>query len=170
MFRKPPKRKWKTSAQESRPTTRQQRDKTRSSGHKEDSNMSQFVFSSGSGVRDRMAVQSGNNRGLGSDHSGETWGTLQVTHRAENARGVVSYITKCTQCGQSGQRITQAQFEDSRYEIKCCNPGCGKVSAPREYRASVEIRQREDVVMSPRQRAEAAASKAAREAFEKEQQ
>jgi hypothetical protein len=131
--------------------------------------MSQFVFSSGSGVRDRMAVQSGNNRGLGSDHSGETWGTLQVTHRAENARGVVSYITKCTQCGQSGQRITQAQFEDSRYEIKCCNPGCGQVSAPRiREGASVQIKQRDDVVFSPRQRAEAAAAQAAREAFEKE--
>ncbi len=128
-----------------------------------------FVFSSGSGVRDRVVVQSGNDRGLGSDHSGEVWGTLQVTHRAENAKGVVSYITKCTQCGQSGQRITQAQFEDSKYVIACCNPGCGKVSAPRESReASVQIRQREDVVMSPRARAEAAAAKAAREAFEKD--
>ena len=128
-----------------------------------------FVFSSGSGVRDRMAVQSGNNRGLGSDHSGETWGTLQVTHRAENARGVVSYITKCTQCGQTGQRILQAQFEDSRYEIKCSNPACGQpASAPRTREASVQIRQREGVVMSPRARAEAAAAKAAREAFEKE--
>ena len=130
--------------------------------------MSNFVFSSGGGVRDRMAVQSGNNRGLGTDHSGETWGTLQVTHRAENVRGGVSYIVRCTQCGQSGQRITQAQFEDSKFVIECSNPGCGKVSEPREQRASVEIRQREGVIMSPRQRAEAAASKAAREAFEKE--
>ena len=129
-----------------------------------------FVFSSGSGVRDRAVVQSGNNRGLGSDHSGETWGTLQVTHRAENARGVVSYIVRCTQCGTSGQRITQAQFEDSRYEIKCGQPGCGKQSETRRQpsEASVQIRQREDVVMSPRQRAEAAAAQAAREAFEKE--
>jgi hypothetical protein len=132
--------------------------------------MSNFAFSSGSGVRDRLTVQSGPNRGIGSDHSGETWGTLQVTHRAENARGVVSYITKCTQCGQSGQRILQAQFEDSKFVIACCNPACGKVSAPREQRASVQERVREDIVFSPRQRADMAARAAEQAAFEKENQ
>jgi hypothetical protein len=89
----------------------------------------------------------------------------------ENARGVVSYMTKCLQCGQSGQRITQAQFEDNRYEIKCCNPGCGKQSDPRRTYAEAGVQEqlRKEAISSPRARAEAKASAAAREAFEKEE-
>jgi hypothetical protein len=123
-------------------------------------------------VRSRLAVEAGQNRGLNSDHAGETWGTLVVTNRVENARGVGSYMTKCLQCGQSGQRITQAQFEDNRSEIKCCNPGCGKQSDTRRTyaEAGVQQRVREDAVGSARQRIDAAAREAEIKAFEQEGQ
>jgi hypothetical protein len=128
--------------------------------------MSQFVFSSGEGVRGRTTVQAGQNRGLNTDHSADKFGSLAVINKAENARGV-SYIVRCEICGCTGQRITQAQLNDAKFVPVCANVGCGQQSAPRTREASVQIRQREDVVMSPRQRAEAAASQAAREAFEK---
>jgi hypothetical protein len=123
-----------------------------------------------SSVRERMLVEAGQNRGLNTDHAGETWGTLVVTNRVENARGVVSYITRCTQCGTSGQRITQAQFEDKRYEIKCGQPGCGKTSDTRRTYAEAGVQQqlRKEVVMSPRERREAAARAAEVKQFEEE--
>ena len=118
-----------------------------------------------SGVRDRITVEAGQNRGLNTDHSHDVFGSLVVTNKVENAKAV-SYILRCTICNCTGQRVTQAQLEDPKFEVRCANAGCGQTSAPRNYDANVEQRMRADVVLSPRQRAEQAATAAERAAFE----
>ena len=107
-------------------------------------------------VRDRMTVEAGQTRGLNTDHSTDTFGSLVVTNRVENAKEI-SYLVRCAVCGATGQRIFQRQLEDPNFVVKCANAGCGQTSAPRVYDASVQQRVREDIVFSPRQRAEAAA-------------
>jgi len=109
-----------------------------------------------SGVRDRLVVEAGQNRGLNTDHSSDVFGSLVVTNKIENAKQV-SYLVRCTVCGCTGQRVTQAQLEDPKFEVKCANSGCGQTSAPRTYEAGVQQRVREDAISSPRQRADAAA-------------
>jgi hypothetical protein len=115
----------------------------------------QVSFTSGS-VRDRMAVEASPNRGLNTDHSADTFGSLVVTNKVENAREV-SYLVRCSICGATGQRVFQRQLEDPKFVVKCANAGCGQTSAPRVYEAGVQERLRQDAVSSPRARAEAAA-------------
>jgi hypothetical protein len=107
-------------------------------------------------VRERLAVEAGQNRGLNTDHSNDKFGSLVVTNKVENAKEV-SYLVQCSICGATGQRVTQKQLEDPKFVVKCANAGCGLKSAPRVYEAGVEERLRQDAVFSPRQRAEAAA-------------
>jgi len=114
-----------------------------------------------------MSVEAGQNRGLNTDHSHDTFGSLVVINKAENAKAV-SYILRCTICNCTGQRVTQAQLEDPKFEVRCANAGCGKTSAPRSYEAGVQQQLRPDAVGSARQRAEAAARAKAIVAFEEE--
>lgn len=109
-----------------------------------------------SSVRERLAVQEGQNRGLNTDHSNDTFGSLVVTNKVENAKAV-SYLVRCSVCGATGQRITQQQLEDPKFVVKCANAGCGQTSEPRKYDASVELQQKDGAAGSARQRAEAAA-------------
>jgi len=122
-------------------------------------------------VRERMSVEAGQNRGLNADHSHDTFGSLVVVNKVENAKAV-SYILRCSICNCTGQRISQAQLEDSKFVPKCANAGCGQTSETRRTHAEagVQERLRDDAVLSPRQRAEQAASRAAREQFEREQE
>jgi hypothetical protein len=108
-----------------------------------------------SSVRERMAVQAGQNRGLNTDHSHDVFGSLVVTNKVENASGI-SYLLRCTICNSSGQRVTQQQLENPTFVVKCANAGCGQTSAPRTYEANVGIQLRQDAISSPRQRADAA--------------
>lgn len=121
-----------------------------------------------SSVRERMSVEAGQNRGLNTDHSHDTFGSLVVINKVENAKQV-SYLVRCNICNCTGQRITQAQLEDPKFVVKCANAGCGQTSAPRQYEANVEQQLNKNVVMSPRQRQEQAASQAEREAFAQEE-
>lgn len=109
-----------------------------------------------SNVRERLAVEAGQNRGLNTDHSNDTFGSLVVTNKVESAKAV-SYLVRCSVCGATGQRITQQQLEDPKFVVKCANAGCGQTSAPRSYDASVQIQQRDGTAGSARQRVEAAA-------------
>lgn len=118
-------------------------------------------------MRERLAVEAGQNRGLNTDHSNDVFGSLVVTNKVENAKAV-SYLVRCSICGCTGQRITQQQLEDPKFVVKCANLGCGQQSAPRSYDASVEQRVREDVVMSPRARAEQTAREAEVKRLEEE--
>jgi hypothetical protein len=123
-------------------------------------------------VRERLeqASNSGPNRDVNTDHAASVWGTMRVVQRIENQRQV-AYILACT-CGSQGQRVTQQELA-SGVVPKCrlCNgTGVTPGDTRRTYDANVEQRVREDVVMSPRQRQEQAASQAEREAFEQEQQ
>lgn len=122
-------------------------------------------------VRERLEQQasSGPNRDVNTDHATSQWGTMHVVQRIENQRQV-SYLLGCS-CGSQGQRVTQQELA-SGVVPKCrlCNgTGVTPGDARRTYDANVEQRVREDVVMSPRQRQEQAASMAARGAFEREQ-
>jgi hypothetical protein len=121
-----------------------------------------------SSVRERMAVQAGQNRGLNTDHSHDVFGSLVVTGKVENAKAV-SYTLRCAVCGSTGQRVTQQQLEDPKFVVKCANLGCGQTSAPRSYDASVQIQQRDGTAGSARQRADAAARAAEIAATEQEE-
>ena len=105
-------------------------------------------------VRERLEVQAGQNRGLGTDHSHDVFGSLIVTNKVENAKEV-SYLVRCSVCGATGQRVSQKQLEDPKFVIKCANAGCGQTSAPRTYEANVGVQLRQDAIGSPRQRMEA---------------
>jgi hypothetical protein len=107
-------------------------------------------------VRERLAVEAGQNRGLNTDHSNDKFGSLVVINRVENAKNV-SYLMQCSICGATGQRVTQQQLEDPKFVVKCANAGCGKQSAPRSYTAGVEVQLKKEIISSPRARAEAAA-------------
>jgi hypothetical protein len=126
-----------------------------------------YVFSSGS-VRDRY--QANNNSGPDhapmTDHSVSQWGTLSVTQRIENQRQV-SYMTSCS-CGARGQRVSQQELASGVVPVcRFCN-GTGVAPGDARRTAGVaEQHMRQDIVLSPRQRAEEAASRAEREAFEK---
>jgi hypothetical protein len=119
-----------------------------------------------SSVRERLEIQAGQNRGLGTDHSNDVFGSLTVTNKIENAKQV-SYLVRCSVCGATGQRVTQKQLEDPKFEVKCANAGCGKTSAPRSYDAAVYEQQKPEARISARDRADAA--KRAEEIAELEQ-
>jgi hypothetical protein len=118
-----------------------------------------------SSVRERLEIQAGQNRGLGTDHSKDSFGSLVVTNKVENAKEV-SYLVQCAVCGTSGQRVTQKQLEDPKFVVKCANVGCGKKSAPRSYDAAVYEQMKPEARISQRDRAEAAAREAEIKAFE----
>jgi hypothetical protein len=109
-----------------------------------------------SSVRDRLVVDAGQNRAPNTDHSADTFGSLVVTNKVEDAKEV-SYLVRCSICGATGQRVTQKQLEDPKFEVRCANAGCGKQSAPRSYDANVEVQLKKEIISSPRARAEAAA-------------
>jgi len=110
-------------------------------------------------VRDRWAVQEGQNRGLNTDHSNDTFGSLVVTNKIESAQQV-SYLVQCSVCHATGQRVTQKQLEDPKFVVKCANAGCGKTSTPRTYDAAVYEQQRPEAILSARDRQEAAVRQA----------
>ena len=125
-------------------------------------------------VRERLEQQASSvpNRDVNTDHasSQSQWGTLSVAQRIENQRQV-SYLLTCT-CGCTGMRVSQQELASGIVPVCRLCHGTGVVPGDtrRTYDANVEQRVREDVVMSPRQRQEQAASTAEREAFEQEQQ
>jgi hypothetical protein len=106
-------------------------------------------------VRERLEVKEVQNRGLNTDHSNDTFGSLAVTNKIENAKQV-SYALQCSVCNATGQRVTQKQLEDPKFVVKCANAGCGQTSAPRTYEAGVYEQQRPEARGSSRDRADAA--------------
>ena len=122
-------------------------------------------------VRERLEQQANSvpNRDVNTDHAASQWGSIRVVQRIENQRQV-AYVLACT-CGSQGQRVTQRELA-SGVVPKCrlCNgTGVTPGDTRRTYDAGVQERMRDDVVLSPRQRAEQAANIAAREAFERDQ-
>lgn len=123
-----------------------------------------------SSVRERLYGADNNNgpdRAVTTDHSTSRWGTISVTQRIESQKQV-SYLLACS-CGSTGQRVTQQELASGVVPVcRFCN-GTGVVpgDARRTSDASVQERVREDIIFSPRQRAEQAARKAEQEAFEK---
>lgn len=112
-----------------------------------------------SSVRERYEGTSNNepSRAVTTDHATSTWGTLSVTNRIENARQV-SYLLTCS-CGATGQRVTQQELASGTTPI--CRLCHGTGNAPGDTtrqrtagEAGVQERIREDIVFSPRQRAE----------------
>jgi hypothetical protein len=124
-------------------------------------------------TRERFEVSTNNNNGpdraVTTDHTTSAWGTLSVTQRIENQRQV-SYMTACS-CGAHGQRVTQQELASGVVPVcRLCN---GTGTAPGDARRVVgvaEERMKQDVIQSPRARAEAAARAAEQAAFEKEGQ
>jgi hypothetical protein len=124
-----------------------------------------------SSVRERIEqVSSGPDRAVTTDHSASQWGTLSVTQRIENQRQV-SYLTACS-CGAQGQRVSQQELASGVVPVcrLCKGTGVAPGDARRQSEANVQERVREDIVFSPRQRADMAARAAEQAAFEKENQ
>ena len=110
-------------------------------------------------VRERYEGTSNNgpDRAVTTDHSASQWGTLSVTNRIENSQQV-SYLLACS-CGATGQRVTQQELASGVVPVcRFCNgTGTAPGDKPRERsagEAGVQERMREDIVFSPRQRAE----------------
>ena len=134
-----------------------------------------FTFSTGSGVRDRLAATSNSNermgRGLDSDFTGMTSadGFVTITNRREGRSYVWAAVCSKPGCMCTGITFTH-EYLVSGGEIKCASSGHDSAStAPvvrRQPEANVQQRLRQDVILSPRQRAEQAARKAEQDAFE----
>jgi hypothetical protein len=119
-------------------------------------------------VRERLeqANNNGPNRAVNTDHASSAWGSMHVVQRIENQRQV-AYVLACT-CGSQGQRVSQQELASGVIPVCRLCHGTGVVpgDSRRTYDANVEQHVRQDVIMSPRQRAEQAASTAERKAFE----
>jgi hypothetical protein len=119
-------------------------------------------------TRDRMSgtTNNGPDRDVNTDHAASAWGTIHVVQRIENQRQV-AYVLACT-CGSQGQRVSQQELASGVIPVcrLCRGTGTAPGDARRTSDANVEQRVREDLVLSPRARAEAAAAQAEREAWE----
>jgi hypothetical protein len=109
-----------------------------------------------------------------SDYSNATFGTLKVVGKIQTQFGY-RYQLVCEQCGCQGQTVSQQQLAKTEQgTLKCANSGCSTAtttSVPRsESRGHVEQRLKEGVIMSPRQRMEAAARQAEIDGLEQEGQ
>ena len=120
-------------------------------------------------VRERLeqANNNGPNRDVNTDHSTAKWGTLSVTQRMENQRQV-SYMTACT-CGAHGQRVTQMELASGVVPVCRLCHGVGVAPGDARRTAGVaEERIKKEVLMSPRERMEAAAREAEVKQLEEE--
>jgi len=139
--------------------------------------MGKYVFSPASGVRDRLNAATNNNngervgRGLDTDFTGMTSadGFVTIINRREGRTYV--WMAQCSKpgCMCSGITFTHDYLVNGGV-IKCASSGHDSAStAPvvrRQPSASVQERLRQEIVLSPRQRAEMAARKAEQDAFE----
>src|SRR5580704_3882887 len=119
-------------------------------------------------VRSRLeqANNNGPDRDVNTDHAASQWGSMHVVQRIENQRQV-AYVLACT-CGSQGQRVSQQELASG--VVPVCRLCKGTGTAPGDARRTAGVAEqhmRQDIVLSPRQRAEEAASRAEREAFEK---
>jgi hypothetical protein len=139
--------------------------------------MSQFSFTSGEGVRGRLQANSNTNervgRGLDTDFTGmkSADGFVTIINKREGRSYV--WLASCTKPGCMCQGITfPHDYLVNGGEIKCASSGHDSAStapvARRQSEANVQERVREDIVFSPRQRADMAARAAEQAAFEKE--
>jgi hypothetical protein len=119
-----------------------------------------------SSVRERwLENNDGPNRGVNTDHSQESWGNVKTTNTIHSTTGIAYQVT-CQVCG-SQMRVTQKQINEG-YIPKCLSSSCGVTGDTTRRAGIAEQRVRQDVISSPRQRAEMAARAVEQAAFENE--
>jgi hypothetical protein len=109
-----------------------------------------------------------------SDYSNEIFSdTLRVVGTIQSVTGF-KYKLYCDPsiggCGCTGQVVTAKQLAQTEVgTLKCANAGHGRTEVNRPTAASVQIRQKQDVISSPRQRMEVAARAKEQKEFESAQ-
>ena len=89
---------------------------------------------------------------MNADYSHATFGTLKVVGKVESRRGY-KYLLTCEKCGCQGQTVTQQQLAATEQgTLRCANAACGRTAENQTTRAHVEVRQKVEIVSSPRQR------------------